>query len=138
MEDLFNRVARRRRKGQRGFTLIELLVVIAILGVLAAIVVFNVTGIKSKGNTAACNADAQTIQAALDQYYNDKGDTYAPFIDTTTLPIQATSSFDWTPLNPYLNNPPATGSGAPCSSFTFQWSNGVANSDVQVVGNANK
>src|SRR6516165_2785180 len=66
-----NRVQRRRRRGESGFTLIELLVVIAILGVLAGIVVFNVTGVTDRGSTAACRTDVSTIQAAVDAYRNN-------------------------------------------------------------------
>ncbi|MFZ0179265.1 MAG: prepilin-type N-terminal cleavage/methylation domain-containing protein [Candidatus Dormiibacterota bacterium] len=73
MDDIYNRVARRRHQGQRGFTLIELLVVIAILAVLAAIVIFNVTGVVQRGNTAACQTDLQTVQTASDAYYSDNG-----------------------------------------------------------------
>src|SRR6202022_1225460 len=57
-----------RRQG--GFTLVELLVVIAILGILAAIVLFNISGVNA---SAACNAmrtDGATIQGAADLYYN--------------------------------------------------------------------
>lgn len=70
MEKLQNRVARRRGP-QGGFTLIELLVVIAVLGVLAAIVIFNVTGVANKGKQNACQTDKQTVQTAVDAYYND-------------------------------------------------------------------
>jgi prepilin-type N-terminal cleavage/methylation domain-containing protein len=65
------RVQRRRRHGESGFTLIELLVVIAILGVLAGIVIFNVTGVTDRGSTAACRTDVSTIQAAADAYRNN-------------------------------------------------------------------
>jgi prepilin-type N-terminal cleavage/methylation domain-containing protein len=71
MDDLYNRVARRRRSGQRGFTLIELLVVIAVLAVLAAIVIFNVTGVVNRGTSAACLTDLETVQTASDAYYSD-------------------------------------------------------------------
>ena len=71
MDNVFNRVARRRNKGQGGFTLIELLVVIAVLAVLALIVLFNVVGVANKGRTASCNTDKGTIQTAVDAYYND-------------------------------------------------------------------
>ena len=78
MDDLFNRVARRRRSGQRGFTLIELLVVIAVLAILAAIVIFNVVGVANRGKTSACVTDKQTIQTAVDAYYNDHVNTATP------------------------------------------------------------
>ena len=73
MDDLYNRVSRRRRSGQKGFTLIELLVVIALLAVLAAIVIFNVTGVVNNGKTAACQTDEGTVQTASDTYYADYG-----------------------------------------------------------------
>ena len=73
MDDLFNRVARRRRGGQRGFTLIELLVVIAVLAILAAIVIFNVTGVANRGSSASCATDLKTVQTASDAYYNANG-----------------------------------------------------------------
>lgn len=73
MDDLYNRVARRRHSGQQGFTLIELLVVIAILAVLAGIVIFNVTGVTNRGKLAACQTDLQTVQTASDAFYSDSG-----------------------------------------------------------------
>jgi general secretion pathway protein G len=67
---------RRSKQGQAGFTLVELLVVIAILGVLAAIVLFNISGVSAN---AACNAmktDGATIQDAADLYYNSHNNLY--------------------------------------------------------------
>jgi prepilin-type N-terminal cleavage/methylation domain-containing protein len=64
---------KRSPRSQLGFTLVELLVVIAILGILAAIVLFNISGVNA---SAACNAmktDGATIQAAADLYYNNTG-----------------------------------------------------------------
>jgi len=71
MDSVYNRMSRRRRRGQGGFTLIELLVVIAVLAVLAGIVIFNVTGVANRGKTAACNTDSKSIQTAVDAYNND-------------------------------------------------------------------
>jgi prepilin-type N-terminal cleavage/methylation domain-containing protein len=64
---------RHSQRGQHGFTLVELLVVIAILGVLAAIVLFNISGVNAN---AACNGmktDGATIQGAADLYWNTYG-----------------------------------------------------------------
>ncbi|TMD21701.1 MAG: prepilin-type N-terminal cleavage/methylation domain-containing protein [Chloroflexi bacterium] len=64
---------RRSHRGQEGFTLVELLVVIAILGILAAIVLFNISGVNAN---AACNGmktDGATIQGAADLYWNTYG-----------------------------------------------------------------
>lgn len=47
-----------------GFTLIELLIVIVILGILAAIVVFAVGAITSRGANSACKADFKTVENA--------------------------------------------------------------------------
>jgi len=70
---IMQRLAEARRRNQGGFTLVELLVVIAILGILAAIVLFNISGVNA---STACNAmktDGATIQSAADLYYNSKG-----------------------------------------------------------------
>jgi len=64
---------RRSHRSQEGFTLVELLVVIAILGILAAIVLFNISGVNAN---AACNGmktDGATIQGAADLYWNTYG-----------------------------------------------------------------
>jgi prepilin-type N-terminal cleavage/methylation domain-containing protein len=76
---------KRSRNGQAGFTLVELLVVIAILGILAAIVLFNISGVNAN---AACNGmktDGATIQGAADLYWNSYG-VYPVDTAVTTLP----------------------------------------------------
>jgi prepilin-type N-terminal cleavage/methylation domain-containing protein len=75
----------RSHRHQGGFTLVELLVVIAILGVLAAIVLFNISGVNAN---AACNGmktDGATIQGAADLYWNTYG-VYPVGTALTTLP----------------------------------------------------
>src|SRR3989442_692283 len=62
---------RARRGVEHGFTLVELLVVIVILGILAAIVVFAVTGIGDKGQSAACGEDRRSLETAEEHYYVD-------------------------------------------------------------------
>jgi prepilin-type N-terminal cleavage/methylation domain-containing protein len=81
---------RRSRRSQGGFTLVELLVVIAILGVLAAIVLFNISGVNA---SAACNGmktDGATIQGAADLYYN----TYGVYPVGTTAPATLPGASD--------------------------------------------
>src|SRR3954467_11994494 len=59
----------KKRSGQGGFTLIELLIVIVILGILAAIVVLAIGGLKDTSKKQACNSEGQTISTAEDAYF---------------------------------------------------------------------
>ena len=50
------------------FTLIELIVVIVVLGILAAIVIPNISSFQKEARDAQLTADARNIQTALDMY----------------------------------------------------------------------
>ncbi|MCU1357943.1 MAG: ral secretion pathway protein [Acidimicrobiales bacterium] len=73
--------------GAKGFTLIELLVVIVILGILAAVVVFAVSGIADKGQKSACQAEASTVRSAAEAYAaNNTVDGLYPATDANLVP----------------------------------------------------
>ena len=56
------------RQGEQGFTLVELMVVIVIIGLLAAIVAFNVLPMGDKARVEKAKSDISTIEQALEMY----------------------------------------------------------------------
>lgn len=66
------------RNNKMGFTLIELLVVISIIGLLASIVMTNLSKARMKAMDARSLSDMHQIQLALDLYYDKYGRYPAP------------------------------------------------------------
>jgi general secretion pathway protein G len=67
----YRELQERRNDGESpeaGFTLIELLIVIVVLGILAAIVIFSLTGVSGQSQVAACNTDAKSVETAVAAY----------------------------------------------------------------------
>lgn len=58
---------------ESGFTLIELLIVIVVLGILAATVIFALTGVTSQSAKAGCQSDAKTYEVAVQAYEDAVG-----------------------------------------------------------------
>jgi prepilin-type N-terminal cleavage/methylation domain-containing protein len=121
MDNLYNRVSRRRHRGQQGFTLIELLVVIAVLAILAGIVIFNVVGVTNRGAASACATDVKSVQTASDAYYNDHSQTYPDASGTSTSGEAIDVSAAGKLVPAYLHNTPAAGDGG----FTYSDTSGT-------------
>jgi prepilin-type N-terminal cleavage/methylation domain-containing protein len=67
-----------RRRGvelESGFTLIELLIVIVVLGILAATVIFALSGVTSQSAQAACQSDARSYEVAAAAFQNSPSNT---------------------------------------------------------------
>jgi len=73
----YRELQERRANGESedGFTLIELLIVIVVLGILAAIVIFSLTGVTGQSQVAACNTDAKSVQTAVQAYETQNSGT---------------------------------------------------------------
>jgi type IV pilus assembly protein PilA len=66
------KMLRGSRRGQRGFTLIELLIVVAILGVIAAVVIPNVTSFMGTADLSAARTEASNVKTAALGYYAEQ------------------------------------------------------------------
>jgi prepilin-type N-terminal cleavage/methylation domain-containing protein len=87
---------------ESGFTLIELLIVIIVLGILAAIVIFSISGVTGQSKAAACNTEASTIEDAV-AAFNAAGNTPAtPPLAFSDLTSSSTTD------GPFINTPPPT------------------------------
>ena len=95
----YREIMERRQSGgssESGFTLIELLIVIVVLGILAAIVVFSLTGVSGQSKQAACTTDAKSVEVAADAYQAATGGW------PTTIDVLTPS---------YLHSLPGSGNG---------------------------
>lgn len=60
---------KKSKKPEDGFTLLELLVVIGIIGLLASVIVINLTGARKRARDTKRISDARQMQTAMEEYY---------------------------------------------------------------------
>jgi len=124
VDELYNRVARRRR-GESGFTLIELLVVIAVLAILAAIVLFNVVGVTNRGKSSACATDVKTFQSAVDAAIGDAlsgASTTAASLTAGAMAGAPPNDLTILDGGNYIHDSAGT---TTCTTLTLTWTNGT-------------
>ena len=77
-------------KRQKGFTLIELLVVIAIIGILAAIVLVNVSSARNKAKDSSIKGNLASLPALAELKY----DTDSSYLTACTVAADGKQAFD--------------------------------------------
>jgi len=104
-DNVLQRMLAKRDEG--GFTLIELLIVIIILAILAAIVVFAVGSTNKNAIASSCNADAKSVETAMEAYKAQVGTYPANITILTSGPTATTINGVTESVGPWLKELPA-------------------------------
>jgi general secretion pathway protein G len=90
-----------------GFTLIELLIVVAVIGILAAVIMQNFSGIRDRARDGERKSELAVIQSALEIYRSDIGNYPSQGSITTSGVLNCNTSFTGgSPPNTYLRSVP--------------------------------
>ena len=72
------------RRSQEGFTLLELLIVIVIIGILALLIIPNITSAPKKARDTQRKTDLKAVQKGLEEYFVSNNAYPATLNDLTT------------------------------------------------------
>ena len=98
--------AKKGSRGEKGFTLVELLIVFTLLGVLAAIMIPNVSGLVGYGQTQAALAEKSIIQTAMDTMMAKENVASVTPVDGT---MATANMSDFPPVNTLYGRSPDPG-----------------------------
>ena len=98
----------KEKRAEGGFTLIELLIVIIILAILAAIVVFAVGTTSKNSAVSSCNADAKSVETAVQAYEAQLPGKIPADITTLTSSLPTTVNGVSETVGPWLKEAPST------------------------------
>jgi prepilin-type N-terminal cleavage/methylation domain-containing protein len=108
--------------GQKGFTLIELLIVVAILGIIAAVVIPNVSRFMTTGELSAANSEAEQVKTAALGYFGEYGlwpDDSQELVDTGYITGELKATYDISGPNPEGN------CGWLLAAYNQTWTGGI-------------
>ena len=110
-------------KKQGGFTLLELLIVIVIIGILALLIIPNITSAPKKARDTKRKTDVTTVRKGLEEYFVNNNVYPATLNDLTvgSAPIIATLPTDPKNGSPaqYVYTYAPAPSGGPYTSYTL-------------------
>ncbi|MEI6690649.1 MAG: prepilin-type N-terminal cleavage/methylation domain-containing protein [bacterium] len=126
---------------KQGFTLIELLVVIAIIGILSALIITNVQGVRERARDLKRKSDLSSIQKSLRLYYNDARGFPASSISfavTGCGTINSPTNCNWgdvfaTGTTTYMQRLPTDPSSTASSSITYKYYRNPADTDQYIL-----
>ncbi len=112
-----------------GFTLIELLIVIAIIGILASLILTNLTAVRERARDARRKSDLSSLQQSLRLYYNDASqfptsDTSYRIVGCGTIAAPSTCSWGGTfstSTNTYMNSLPTDPASSTGNTISYQY-----------------